>query len=444
VINLDHKAYFWKEFNEDNNPIDTKECQILFSPNNGGKLTYLMDIGTDFLYADYKDETIERLYGQAKNGEKFTLLNLVFIGVSSEVKFDGLTLVELDYSVEFIFYGAWMKDSDIKLPVIYARYSYMEAWFKQMEAVRPYAIDDRIMSQIIIHKESLQCSSKDHEVIFNINNELNQNSSNGNTVVYDSKNFLAMARAEQFTLYEAIELSMKVKSFFEILTFYSQRKIFIEELTIQKDEVMDDYTSTQTVYILFHQEGYSKEEEMSSQDFLFNYASVREFFVQILNYWIEHHHNNENEFSSFCNVIADKNTNFNVYSHFFQLISALEGYHRKNHIIEENSIQKQKIYVKRLNYKRKSNLYKKKIEDIILKLENKNNPNFRIRLKELVVLSDIKSIIKLSNSIHKSILNLIYNMRNDIAHSNKNIVATEKIKYAYEYLKLISLLIMIN
>ena len=153
MINLDHKAYFWKEFNEDNNPIDTKECQILFSPNNGGKLTYLMDIGTDFLYADYKDETIERLYGQAKNGEKFTLLNLVFIGVSSEVKFDGLTLVELDYSVEFIFYGAWMKDSDIKLPVIYARYSYMEAWFKQMEAVRPYAIYDRIMSQIIIHKE---------------------------------------------------------------------------------------------------------------------------------------------------------------------------------------------------------------------------------------------------------------------------------------------------
>ena len=444
MITLDNKAYFWKNLSEDKKPINPKECQITFNPNNGGKLTYLMDIGTDFLYEDYKNKTIERLYGQAKNGEKFTLLNLVFMGVSSEVKFDGLTLVELDYSVEYIFYGAWMKDSDFKLPVIYARYTYLEAWFKQMEAVRPYAIDDKIMSQIIIHKESLQCSTKDYEVKFNINNELNQHSINGNTVTYDSKNFLAMAKKEPFTLSEAMALSLKVKSFFEILTFYSQRKIFIEELKIQKDEMLGDYTSKQTVYILFRQEGYVEEKEISTIDFLFTYASVRENFVQILNHWIQNYDKNSNEFGAFCNVISDKDSKLNIYSHFFQLISALEGYHRKNSIVNEDFIKKKNIYEKRLNYKRISNLYTKKIKNIILELQDKNEPSFRVRLKKLIELSGIKSIIILSNTLHKSITSLIYITRNDIAHSNKNIIINEKMKYAYEYLKLVALLIMIK
>jgi len=441
VITLDNKAYFWEEFDDDNNPTDPKECQILFTPNNGGILTYLMDIGTDFFYEDYKDKTIERLYGKAKNGEKFTLLNLVFIGVSLEVKFDGLTMVELDYSVEFIFYGAWMKDSDIKLPVIYARYSYLEAWFKQMEAVGPYDVDDKIMSQIIIHKESFQCSTKDYEVIFNINNELNQHSINGNSVTYDSKNFLAMTKKEPFTLSEAMALSLKVKSFFEILTFYSQKKIFIEELKIQKDEIIGDYPSKQTVYILFKQEGYSKEEEMSSQDFLFTYASIRENFVEVLNHWIDNYDKNRNEFSAFCNVIADKDSKFNIYSHFFQLISSLEGYHRKNTIIDEG--KKKRNREKICNLVSQLEKYSDK-KQILEKFKYDYEPNFRKRLNDLIILSDVKSIITLNNKAHKSIANLIYTMRNDIAHSNKSIIVNDKIEYTYEYLKLVALLIMVK
>ena len=80
------------------------------------------------------------------------------------------------------------------------------------------------------------------------------------------KNLLAMAK-DRLSLDEAISLTLKVKSFFEILTFYSSRNIFVEELATQKDETIGDYTSKKTVYILFKQEGYHKEEQISNIDF---------------------------------------------------------------------------------------------------------------------------------------------------------------------------------
>lgn len=442
MINLDHKAFFWEEFDGDNNPINPKECQIIFTPNFGARLLFLNDIHSDFNYEEKKDEVIEVLYGQAKNGKIFTLKNIKFEKAAFELTAN-LELTELEYTIEYIYYGGWLNIKD-HIPIISVRYSYLELWLRQLEIKQPVNHNDKTMAGILVHKKNISCSTKDNPLLFGIDNSFNQNSSNNKTVTYEATNSLSIARKNNFDLIEAVEICINLKGFFDSLAFYAQNKIYIEELCFAHEVARKGFTSTEFVDILFKQDGYNEEKEMSRLDFLFLYNDIENDFVEVLNNWIENHSKNENEYSAFCNVIADKNTNFNVYSHFFQLISALEGYHRKNHPVDKDFIQKQKMYEKRLTYKRQSNLYKKKIEDTLNKLQNKNNPSFRIRLKELIDLSDIKSIVKLSNKIHKSISSLIYDTRNDIAHSNKNIIPTDKIKYAYEYLKLVSLLIMIK
>lgn len=165
------------------------------------------------------------------------------------------------------------------------------------------------------------------------------------------------------------------------------------------------YEVDEIVYLLFKQDDYIEEQKMSHLDFLFRYDDVKENFVAILNNWIENHGKNQNEYQAFCNVIADKTSMFSVYSHYFQLISALEGYHRRN-----------------------------SQEDI----------EFRQRLNELVKKSDIKNVLQLNSEIHKSIANSIYDLRNDIAHSKKAIEITNRIKSSFKYLKLVALLIMLK
>ena len=64
MISLDHKAFFWREFDEDNNPINPKECQIIFKPKTGGKLLFLNEINSDFNYDEKKDEVIDQYLSQ--------------------------------------------------------------------------------------------------------------------------------------------------------------------------------------------------------------------------------------------------------------------------------------------------------------------------------------------------------------------------------------------
>jgi len=439
VINLDHKAFFWREFDENEKPIQPKECQLIFNFHDGGEVRFLLNIDEEYDEQKYS-KNIPKLYGLIKSAENkisksFTIVDLKLIEPPLWQLNSGLELTELRYSIEYIFLGSWLKNEN-SLDIMHIRYSYLELFLNQLTTKQPQRIDNKTVAGMMVEKETIKSISEDYNVLFNIDNALNQTTINNKIVTYEVKNHLAIAKKENFQIGDAINLSIVVKNFFEIITFYSQNQIFIEEFKVsQKDDV---------ITVLFKQNNYVEEKQISHLDFLFKYEDIKENFVQILNNWINHHHKNENEFSSFCNVISDKNTKFNVYSHFFQLISALEGYHRKNSTLDKEFLQKQKMYAKRLDYKKTSSLDKKKIKNFITKLENKNEPSFRIRLKELIELSDIKSIIKLSSSIHKSISNLIYNTRNDIAHSNKNIILTDKMQYVYEYLKLVSLLIMIK
>ena len=140
-----------------------------------------------FTLKDHKDEKIEKLYGQAKGGERFTLLNLTFGGLSNEFITNGIGFVEAEYFIEYIYYGTWIKNEDLLLNGIYVRYSYLEAWFDQMQVAKPIDIGGKITTNIIVQKDSFKCSTKDYEVIFNINNEFNQHITNGNTVACKSK-----------------------------------------------------------------------------------------------------------------------------------------------------------------------------------------------------------------------------------------------------------------
>lgn len=213
-------------------------------------------------------------------------------------------------------------------------------------------------------------------------------------------------KKENSTIEEAINLSVLVKNFFEVITFYSKNMIFIEECYItQPRKLQDGNEVDEIVYLLFKQDDYKEEQKMSYLDFLFSYKDIKENFVEILNNWIENHDKNQNEYQAFCNVIADKSSKFNIYSHYFQLISALEGYHTRN--------------------------FQKEIE-------------FRKRLNELIKESDVKSVLTLNSQLQQSIENCIYDLRNGIAHSKKTIEITERVTSSFEYLKLVALLIMLK
>lgn len=404
MISFDYKGFYWERFDKNQKPINPKECQIGFNPKNGGELKYFLNVDERIKYDEIKDKKIKVLYGQASGGKKFTLYNLKFESARPHLTAN-IELTEVVFSVEYIFYDGFV-DIEKKLQSIHVRYSYLELWFNQLEIKHSYDDENNTFAGVVVHKEHLKCSSAEYNVLFGIDNGFNESPFNNKTVTYEATNSLFIAEKEDFTIEEAINLSLTVKNFFEVITFYSKNKIFIEEFYItQKRKLKNNYKVDEIVYLLFKQDDYIEEQTMSHLDFLFCYNDVKESFVKILNSWIENHNKNQNEYQAFCNVIADKSSKFNIYSHYFQLISALEGYHRRN---------------------------------------SQKDIEFRKRLNELIKKSDIKSVLQLNNKVHKSIANTIYDTRNDIAHSKKAIVITNRIKSSFEYLKLVALLIMLK
>jgi len=69
MINLDHKAFFWEEFDKNKKPINPKVCQIVFYPNDSGTISYLLSIHEDINYREIEDKKIKILYGHTSNGE---------------------------------------------------------------------------------------------------------------------------------------------------------------------------------------------------------------------------------------------------------------------------------------------------------------------------------------------------------------------------------------
>lgn len=404
MIQLNQQAFFWKEFDSNHKPIAAKECQIVFSPETGGKISFLADLDNEFNYEEQKNEIIPIIYAQSIDGKKITLVNAKFVRAKFQFVAN-LELTLLEYSVEYIFNGGWI-DIDQPIGVIHIRYSYLELWFNQMEIKHPQDIKDKTIASVMIHKEHLEGSSNDYKVLFNINNGFSENFFNNRSITYEATNSLAMAKKDNFAINEAIELAQVVKSFFEIVTFYSKNRTFIEEFYItHKRKLKDGVEVDEIVHLLFKQDDYEDEKKMSHLEFLFRYEDIKESFVRILNNWIENHDKNRNEYSAFCNVIADKNTKFNIYSHYFQLVSAMEGYYRQN---------------------------------------NDEELEFRKEINQLIKQSGIKILLPLNNRIHTSIAHCIYNMRNDIAHAKTSIQINDRVKSSYEYLKLVALLIMLK
>ncbi len=444
MISLDYKGFYWEQFDENQKPINPKECQIIFNPKDGGKLVYFQNVDEEFSYDEIKDKQITVLFGQASGGKKFTLYNLKFESARphSTANFE---LTEVVFSVEYIFYDGFV-DIDKKYQSMHVRYSYLEMWIDQLEIKYPQHIKDKTFAGIVINKEYLNCSSANYNVLFNIDNGFKHMSFNKKIITYEATNSLTIAKKEAFSVEKAIELSLIVKKFFEIVTFYSKNKIFIEEFYItQKIKLKDDYEVDEIVYLLFQQDDYIEEQKMSHLDFLFRYEDVKENFVAILNNWIENHDKNQNEYQAFCNVIADKTSKFNIYSHYFQLISALEAYHRLQHKdIEEQEEQNHKNYLEALKTQLTSCLNSDEKKKILYKLKYQYGTSFKERLIDLIEVSKIKEVIVCEESIHNEIMEFIYKMRNQVAHLKNEIELNQQLKSSFEYLKLVALLIMLK
>jgi len=397
VISLDYKGFFWEEFDENQKPINPKECQIIFNPKDGGVLRFFIEPDKVKIA-----ENIKCMYGQIDQNKKITLYNLKY-KASKHNATQELMMKELEYSVQYIYYRDWI-DTSKSIEIMYVRYSYFEVWLNPLEIHRPTTHNNKTGAGVIVDEYNIL--NKDLEYSFNISYEYTDTLFNNKIVVFEFKKLLSIFKKSNFNLQEMIDLSLVLKSFFEIITFYSKNNIFIEEIYIpQKGKSIANSRDDDRTLILFKQDDYIEEQEISHIDFLFRYDDVKENFDAILNNWIENHYKNQNEYQAFCNVIADKSSEFNIYSHYFQLISALEGYHTRN-------FQK----------------------DIAL----------RTRLNELIKKSDVKKVLTLNSKIHKSIANCIYDLRNDIAHSNETIEITERVKSSFEYLKLVALLIMLK
>lgn len=438
MITLEHKAFFWKEFDENKNPIDSKECQIIFNPKDGGKLTFLLSLDEEYDENKY-EKSISKLYGIAKNGKRFTLENLKLIKSPLCQIHRGLELTELRYSIEYIFYGGW-GDFEDRIEVMHIRYSYLELFFNQMKLKRPFNDNDKTIASVMIQKESLECSSAGYDVLFNILNNDQYESFNKKRVTYEATNSLAIAKKEDFTIDESRKFAYVLKSFFEILTFYSNNKIFIEDFYIMYDKTK----IAERINILFQQHDYEEEKRMSYLDFLFQYSAVKDNIVEILNNWIKNHRENKNEYEAFCNVIADKTSQFNIYSHYFQLVSALEAYHRlQNKENEKQDEQKHHKYLEKLKTQL-SCLSSKEKNKLLCKLKYAYGTNFEKRLINLVEISCIKEIIVCDETIHENVIQFIKDMRNKVAHLNSEIEMNPKVKSSFEYLKLIALLIMLK
>jgi hypothetical protein len=356
-----------------------------------------------------------------------------------------IELTEVVFSVEYIFYDGFV-DIEKKLQIMHVRYSYLELWFNQLEIKHQYDDENKTFAGIAVHKEHLKGSSAEYDVLFNINNGFNQSSFNNKTITYEATNSLAIAKKEDFNIEEAINLSLLVKNFFEVITFYSKNKIFIEEFYMtQKRKLKDGYEVDEIVYLLFKQDDYIEEQKMSHLDFLFRYDDVKENFVAILNNWIENHDKNQNEYQAFCNVIADKTSKFNIYSHYFQLISALEAYHRLQHKdIEEQEEQNHISYLEALKPQLNTCLNSDEKKKILYKLKYQYGISFKERLKDLIEVSQIKDVIIYEDSIHNEIMEFIYKMRNQVAHLKNEIKLSQQLKSSFEYLKLLTLLIMLK
>ena len=401
---LNHKAFFWKEFDTNEKPSNPRECQIVFTPKDGGKLLYFLDVNERLIYNDVNDKKIKVLYGQVSGGKKFTLYTLKFESAKPHFS-TNLEITEVEYSIEYIFYDGWV-DIENKIQIMHVRYSYLELWFNQLEIKEEFDDNERTMAGIMIHKDFLKCSTSKYNVLFGIQNGFSRSSFNNKVVTYETTNSLTIANKDDLVIDDILSLSKTVKSFFELMTFYSENKIFIEKCHIsQTRKLKDGYAVDEIVYLLFKQDDYVDEQKMSHIDFLLRYKDIKDDFVQILNNWIENHKKNENEYNAFCNVISDKNTKFNIYTHYFQLVSALEGYYNNN--------------------------FEEDIE-------------FRKKLNQLIIKSEIKKLLPLNSSIHQSISNTVYNMRNDLAHSKKVIEINNRVKSSFEYIKIVALLLMMK
>lgn len=444
MISIDYKGFYWEQFDENQKPINPKECQIIFNPKDGGKLLYFLNIDERIKYDEIKDKKIKVLYGQASGWKNFTLYNLKFESARPQFTAN-LELTEIVFSIEYIFYNGFV-DIEKKLQIMNVRFSYLELWFNQLEIKHPHDDANKTFAGIAVHKEHLKGSSAEYNVLFNIENGFTQSDFNNKIVTYEVTNSLAIAKKEDFTIKEAIDLSLIIKNFFEVVTFYSENKIFVEKFYItQKRKLKDGYEVDEIVYLLFKQDDYNEEQKMSHLDFLFRYDDVKENFVAILNNWIENHDKNQNEYQAFCNVIADKTTKFNIYSHYFQLISALEAYHRlQNKDIEKQEEEKHEVYLKDLKTKLATCLNSSEKTKILYKLKYQYGTNFKERLKNLVEISEIKEVIICDDIIHKNIIEFIYEMRNQVAHLKNEIELSQQLKSSFEYLKLVALLIMLK
>jgi len=393
---IDNKAFFWEKFDENEKPINPKECQIIFNPKVGGELNFLLNLDEEYNENKYK-KNIDKMYGIAKGGKPFTLINIKVVEPPLVNINTRLELTEIKYSIEYIYYGGWI-NLESQIEMMHIRYSYLELWFNQMQSKRPFHDNEKIISQITVNKESLKGNTSEYNLLFNINNTGTQNIFNNKIITFESKNSLAIYKTEKFEIKKSLDLAFQIKSFFEIMTFYSDNKIFIEELKLS-------LSNGEIVELLFKQDDYIEEKEMSHIDFLLRYKDIKDNFVQVLNNWIENYDNNKNEYGAFCNVISDKDSKFNIYTHYFQLISALEGYFNNNF---------------------------------------KENIEFRKKLNQLIIKSEIKTLFPLNSSIHQSISNTIFDMRNDLAHSKKVIEINNRVKSSFEYIKIVTLLLMMK
>lgn len=440
MISLNNKGFFWKSFHDNGTPIEPKECELVFSPREGGTLIYLSEFNEGFDSEKDNNKNIKLLYGQDNQGNQFTLYYLTLLQYYSPTV-ENLQITEVRYSIKYIFYKGWI-DMNKPFNSLHVRYSYLEIFFNQLVKKQNNNQEQNIAC-IYANKENIN-TSQNNEILFNINNCFNENTFNNKLVKYEFNNSLWICKKNNIDIENLILLSLKIRYFFELITCFSKNKIFIEEIYINHS-VLHSYNKEDLVFLLFKQEDYKSERKMYHTDFLFRYEDIKENFSEILNHWVHNNLKYENEFNAFCNVISDKSTKFNIYSHYFQLVSALEGYHRKrNNEKDRANKENHKNYLTSLKNKLKEVLEGKECKKLLFKLKYSYGTHFKDRIAEVIEQSEIKRILKLDDQIYTSILKFIKETRNNIAHLEENMNESKKVESLFELIKLVVVLIMIR
>jgi len=404
MLCFDEDAYFWEIFDDDIIPVSKQYCHIKFDPAHGGKLSFFKEALFSESLNSTKTEYYNILFAQTSKNEKLTLINISINIKSTYAKGDSqIDIRHYTSDIDYIIQGHWFRNS-IYFDIFYVRYSYFEKWLNQKFILEYINKDNDKFGIVLKRPKSIIGNGK--ELSFNINNKQKRISSS-REINISNNNVLAISKNGNFDVKSTFDIINKIKYFVEIAIYTSPENIFIEDLYFSID---NKFKQKEEIKIFFKQSNYTPENDDTDIDFLFTLNDIHHNFTDIINKWVGLFNNYENEISGFCEVTSDKSNKLNAYSHFFKIVSSIEGFHKKN----SNG------------------------------LITNNRTTLEKRLNDLIRRYKIQTIIDIELDKIQVIIKFIIKTRNSIAHSNTKgtIIIDDKLIGSVNFLTIVYMIII--